>query len=88
MVPYTPFIFILLCLALLASAETLTSTECSREHMVEAVRSASYCHPMVKVVKLEIPGNGSYSQVGNSNGSETTTRSPSPLTGLQLNPSE
>ena len=70
MVPHQPVIYILLWFALKASAEGLSSTECSREHMLEAVKSASYCHPMVKVVKLEIPGNGSYSQVGNSNGGE------------------
>ena len=40
-----------------------TITTCSRYHMVEAVKSSSHCHPMLKVVKLDIPGNGSYTQV-------------------------
>ena len=31
--------------------------------MVEAVKASSHCQPMVKVVKLDIPGNGSYTHV-------------------------
>jgi hypothetical protein len=46
-----------------ASHPTFTSTECSRQHMVEAVKASSHCQPMVKVVKLDIPGNGNYTQV-------------------------
>ena len=46
-----------------ASAPALTSAECSRQHMVDAVKASSHCQPMVKVVKLDIPGNGSYTQV-------------------------
>ena len=47
-----------------ASEQAFTSTECSRQHMVEAVKASSHCQPMVKVVKLDIPGNGSYTHVG------------------------
>ena len=46
------------------SPPAFISTECSRQHMVEAVKASSHCQPMVKVVKLDIPGNGSYTHVG------------------------
>ena len=34
------------------SPPAFSSTECSRQHMVEAVKASSHCQPMVKVVKL------------------------------------
>jgi len=38
-------------------------TQCTSVHMMEAVRSSSHCKPMLKVVKLDIPGNGSFTQM-------------------------
>jgi len=38
-------------------------TKCTSQHMMEAVKQSSQCKPMPKVVKLKIPGNGSYTQM-------------------------
>ena len=65
------FLSLLLCLSFISTEGNISdamatmdsSTVCSREHMMEAVRQSSYCHPILKVVKLEMPGNGSYTQV-------------------------
>jgi len=40
-----------------------TPKQCTSAHMVEAIRSSSHCKPMLKVVKLDIPGNGSFTQM-------------------------
>ena len=36
---------------------------CTKDHITEALKSASHCRPLPKVVKLEMPGNGSFTQV-------------------------
>jgi len=36
---------------------------CTKDHITEALKSASHCRPLPKVVKLEMPGNGSFTQM-------------------------
>ena len=40
-----------------------TITKCTSQHMMEAVKQSSHCQPMVKVLRLDIPRNGSFTQV-------------------------
>ena len=38
-------------------------TQCTSDHIASAVGATSHCKPMEKVVKLDMPGNGSFTQV-------------------------
>ena len=58
-------LLLLLLPSLPMSTSISTPIHCTSVHMVEAIRSSSYCKPMLKVVKLNIPGNGSFTQVRN-----------------------
>jgi len=42
---------------------TYTTTQCSTHHMMGAVQTSAHCKPRDKVVKLELPGNGSFTQM-------------------------
>jgi len=38
-------------------------TQCTSDHIASAVGATSHCKPMEKVVKLDMPGNGSFTQM-------------------------
>ena len=55
--------FVMICILLPPRGQGIYPTQCTRDHIATAVRAASHCKPIQKVVKLEIPGNGSFTQV-------------------------
>jgi len=57
-------ILLLLNVSCSRSFESNESTEeCSRSHILSAVNNSFHCQPMLKVIKLDIPGNGSFTQM-------------------------
>jgi len=53
----------LLCSVLTPLAVSIVPTPCSSEHIARAIRATTHCKPVLKVVKLDIPGNGSFTQM-------------------------
>jgi len=46
-----------------SSPSTTSTTTCTSHHMMEAVKATSHCKPILKVVKLDMPGNGSFTEM-------------------------
>ena len=41
----------------------VSTCQCTQDHVSAALKAASHCKPIPKVMKLEMPGNWSFTQV-------------------------
>eukprot|EP00092_Neocalanus_flemingeri_P023164 GFUD01025117.1.p1 GENE.GFUD01025117.1~~GFUD01025117.1.p1 ORF type:complete len:295 (+),score=80.04 GFUD01025117.1:173-1057(+) len=59
---FLPFLSPLVVVAVPSNTSSIL-TPCSSDHISRAIRASCHCKPIMKVVKLDLPGNGSFTQM-------------------------